>query len=81
MNKYVFYFEVEHQDNGYDNEQEGGFLVATDYADATAQIIALYEPESILFMSLECMDELSLVFPLEKAQHMKEYVEGNNVCA
>lgn len=80
MDKYVFYFEVEHQDDGYGDTKEGGFLIATDYADATAQIVALYEP-GLISMKLECMDELSLVFDLEKARQMKEYVEVNNVSA
>lgn len=80
MDKYPFYFEVTHQDDGNGNEEEGGFLVATDYADATAQIIALYEP-GLISIKLECMDEFALVFKRDKAREIKSYVEENNVSA
>lgn len=75
MDRYPVYYEVSYWD-GEENCKEGGFLIATDFKDATEQLVALYEP-GMDSMSIEFMDEVALTFPIEKARIVKKVVEEN----
>lgn len=78
MTKYPFYFEVIYSNDGEPDVEEGGFITAEDYEDATKQIVSLYEP-GMLSMKIECLDDIALTFTLTKARQAKEYVEANHV--
>ena len=75
MTKYPVYYEVSYWD-GEENHKEGGFLFATDFKDASEQLIALYEP-GMESMHIEFMDDTALIFPLENARTVKKAVEEN----
>ena len=76
MEKFAFYYEVEHDTGDGDTNKEGGFLMAHDHKDALEQLIALYEP-GMLSVHIEYMEKEFFIFPVELAREAKDWVNAN----
>ena len=76
MEKFAFYYEVEHDIDCGTTNKEGGFLMAHDHKDAMEQLIALYEP-GLLSAHIEYMEKEFFVFPIELARQAKDWVNEN----
>lgn len=74
--KFPVYFEVEWYCEGdRDNIKEGGFIYAEDYNEAM-KIITNYYANDVVSVKLEMLDDCGLIFPIEKAQQIKELVDN-----
>lgn len=76
MEKFAFYYEVEHDAGDGNINKEGGFLMAYDHKDAMEQLTALYEP-GLLSAHIEYMERESFIFPIELAREAKDWVNAN----
>jgi hypothetical protein len=76
MDKFAFYYEVEHDTGDGNTNKEGGFLMAHDHKDAMDQLIAIYEP-GLLSAHIEYMEKEIFVFPLNEARIAKDWVNAN----
>lgn len=77
MQRYPVYYEVTVWDEA-DKREEGGFIIATDFTDAMQQITNFYEP-GLEKVSLEFMEDTSLIFSIEKARELKKWIGENHV--
>ena len=73
MDKYPFYYEVKQHEAGEEEINEGGIILAVDHSDAMKQLAELYEP-GIVSITIEYLKVDSLVFSIDKARELKEWV-------
>lgn len=80
ITKYPVYYEAKYI---FDDEpdvirNDGGFIIAESYVDASQQIEERYGND-LVSMTLEMLDDWALVFEINEARKIKDMVEAYNI--
>lgn len=71
MDKYCVYYEIKWYDDAI--IEEGGFFYASSCQNAAETLEKIYD--NIESMTIELYDNLSFVFPIEKARELKKHLD------
>jgi hypothetical protein len=74
LKKYPYYFEVECQDEE-ETTKSGGISYAVTWEEAAADIKSVYD--NIISMYIEFFDSTALIFPIDTARKLKEFINEN----